>query len=262
MWSLFLIFTISLTFPSLFISCLLSSSPPPTPGHLLRDGLRHMCGGGPAVCRSHADRGALLLHVPLLWQLRRRDAPAPEEERRLPTGPAGNAALLHLAGHHVSVATEGRRNGLVFKKKNKGTGTRWWWAGDVTVIDSVVLAHSCTNTLQTHSSSGQTQSSAFPIPPPCCLLYIVKSYCRCYVAAPFILVFSLSTDHNNLQAVLTRELSLTGIQNPSLYRCKSKATTDLSKTNRWIKNVCYKASNLDFPLDFFHIHLNPYNVQE
>lgn len=63
-----------------------------------------MCSGGPAVCRSHANRGALLLHVPLLRQLRRRDAPTAEEECGLPAWPAGNVALLHLTGHHVSVA--------------------------------------------------------------------------------------------------------------------------------------------------------------
>lgn len=61
-----------------------------------------MCGGGPALRHSDADSRALLLHVPLLRQLRWRDAPAPEEECRLPARPAGNAALLHLTGHHVS----------------------------------------------------------------------------------------------------------------------------------------------------------------
>lgn len=74
-----------------------------TPGHLLRDRLPSMCSSGPAVRHSDADSRPLLLHVPLLWQLWRRDAPAPEEERGLPAWPAGNAAVLHLTGHHVSM---------------------------------------------------------------------------------------------------------------------------------------------------------------
>lgn len=52
--------------------------------------------------------------------------------------------------------------------------------------------------------------SAFPLPPRC-LLYIVKSYCRYYVAAPFILGLSLSTGHYNLQAIHTESFAVVGV---------------------------------------------------
>lgn len=91
----FVSWTIWLIFP--FIPPLL------TPGNLLWDRLHSMCGSGPSICCSDANSRPLLLHVPLLWQLRWWDAPTPEEERRLPAWPAGNAALLYLTGHHVSM---------------------------------------------------------------------------------------------------------------------------------------------------------------
>lgn len=74
-----------------------------TLGHLLRDRLSSVCSGGPAICRFDANSRPLLLHVPVLWQLWWRDAPTPEEERRLPAWPVGNTAVLHLTCHHVSM---------------------------------------------------------------------------------------------------------------------------------------------------------------
>lgn len=44
--------------------------------------------------------------------------------------------------------------------------------------------------------------------PPCCLLYIVNSYCRYYVAAPFILVFRLSNGRYNPQEIHTERFNL------------------------------------------------------
>lgn len=91
-------------------------------------------------------------------------------------------------------------------------------ASYTSVFYSVVLMHTFRQKHTVHTNTSghlvrlfhtqtHTQSSAFPIP-PCCLLYIVKSFCRYYVAAPFILVFSLSTGHYNLQGIHTDSFHL------------------------------------------------------
>lgn len=117
------------------------SHPPLTTGHLLRDRLPNMCGSRPAVRRSGADNRHLLLYVPLLWQLRRRDAPTPEEERGLPAWPAGNAALLHLAGHHVSMT-----------HAYKHTTRIRISAGMQTCIFQIVCVYACKQTLELNVS--------------------------------------------------------------------------------------------------------------
>ena len=60
------------------------------------------------------------------------------------------------------------------------------------------------HTVHTYTSGhlAHTQSDQPPLP-PYCLLYIVKSYCRYYVAAPFTPVFSLSSGHYNLLRINT-----------------------------------------------------------
>lgn len=152
--------------------------PPPTPGHLLRDRLCHMCSGGPAVRRPHADSGALLLHVSLLWQLRRRDAPAPEEERRLPAWPVGNITLLHLAGHHVSVTHAqvtciGRERRNLFARKRPLSVCAHADCKPATWLILTVL-HSCIHA-QTHSrrTPPLVKHSHQPLPSP--MLFAIYS---------------------------------------------------------------------------------------
>lgn len=110
-----------------------------------------------------------------------------------------------------------------------GTRTLELNASFTSVFYSVVLMHTFRQKHTVHTNTSghlvrlfhtqtHTQSSAFPIP-PCCLLYIVKSYCRYYVAAPFMLVFSLSTGHYNLQGIHTESFHLLCDGNYSLCQC-------------------------------------------
>lgn len=203
--------------PSFFISLFLSNRPPLTPGHLLRDRLPCMCDGGPAVRHPDAHSWPLLLHVPLLWQLRWRDAPTAEEERRLSAWPAGNAALLHLTGHHVSMThahmTHTGKNtqiSAIASCDSVCTHVLYMHAhvlGLYSIYTSAFYSARCKHVHRfrqkhtVHTRPPGHHVSAFhththtpvisPPHPPYCLLYIVKSYCRYYVAAHFILMFGL-----------------------------------------------------------------------
>lgn len=85
-----------------------------------------------------------------------------------------------------------------------------WNACQAFTVYSAACMCTCThNQAKTHcthihlwSSCAHTQSDQPPLP-PYCLLYIVKSYCRYYVAAPFTPVFSLSSGHYNLLRINT-----------------------------------------------------------
>lgn len=70
---------------------------------LLRGRLPHMLHHRHPVRGPHAHHRRVLLCVPMLWELRRGDAPEAEEERRLPEGLLHGLAHRHHRLHRVSV---------------------------------------------------------------------------------------------------------------------------------------------------------------